>query len=113
MMVLTAGCQPQPFDQERCEQLSMKSFKGIPHSAQLFKNHCQHLTIVYHQQHCQKALESLILQHSLKEIKEKFGEKIEHCFTSNDLKKFGQNPSHEASNVPNRGALSGQIELLK
>lgn len=87
LALLIIGCQ-QEYDLESCNILSMEKYKGIPSSFKKFDQNCKSFDIKYTQNLCQKALEDLIKQKSLKVIQNKYGPPVEHCFTGDDLKRF-------------------------
>jgi len=44
--------------------------------------------VKYTQELCQSALTDLILSNNLSEVKNKYGEPIENCFTEEDIKRY-------------------------
>jgi hypothetical protein len=89
-LFLFLSCQKETFPPEKCEELSMNTFRGDPKSAYAFKSHCQNVPIVHTAEHCQSALNKFIMTGSLELTKKEFGEKVHLCFTKNDLEKFGK-----------------------
>ncbi len=74
---------------EKCQMLSMESYKGSPTATAKFKEKCQGRNNLYYTKElCQKALQTLIITGSRRALKKKYGSKIMNCFTQNDLKKF-------------------------
>lgn len=93
-MLLAFSCskttQINQLSLDECEELSMMTFKAIPHAAVKFKDYCGQYTseIKYTSEHCQKALNELILKGDQAYLEKNFGEKIMKCFTQNDLNSF-------------------------
>lgn len=79
------------YNMEACNKLSMEKYKGIPNSYKNFEQHCKGVEIKYTAELCQSALLVLIRTKSLSEVKNEFGESVEHCFTGDDLKRFNTN----------------------
>lgn len=84
-----AGCN-KSYDLEACNELSMKQFKGFTDAKEKFLKNCQQFEIKYTQELCQSALTDLILSNDLPEVKSKYGDPIEQCFTPQDLKKYNK-----------------------
>ena len=78
----------ESYDQQKCEELSMKAYKGFPREAHDFQKNCVGVKNEYPVAVCQRALEKLILGHGEKKLQQEFGPKIMGCFSNNDLKKF-------------------------
>ena len=91
-LLLLLGCQKE-YDQETCNQLSMKAFKGSPRHAAEFKNNCQNVDVTYTKEICQKALNDLIISSDLESVKKTYGENVVGCFTENDLRAFKKEKS--------------------
>ena len=87
-LFLISSCQKEIYNTEKCNELSQKSFKGMPKAAKSFQDHCQGVSIKYTKELCQKALNDLILSGDYSGVLKKYGKHIAGCFTENDIKKF-------------------------
>ncbi len=81
------SCTSAP-DKDECEELSMKKYKGIPTASNRFDKFCQNISIKYTEKLCQKALIEFMMNGDVTSLKEKYGDKIIHCFTQDDLNRF-------------------------
>jgi len=86
---LLFSCEEKVYNQNVCEELSMKTFKGFPRETKEFQENCKNIKVKYTKSLCQKALESMILGASKELLTKKYGAKVMGCFSQNDLKKFG------------------------
>lgn len=80
----------RPKNQEDCEVLSMKSFRGLPKEAKLFKDHCQNYELTYTKQRCEQALQELMISTNLGKVQKSHGQLIKECFNQSDLKRFAK-----------------------
>lgn len=80
------------YHQEVCEDLSMKTYRGLPRPSKDFKDNCDAFKLTYHQEHCQKALQYLMLGADELRLKKKYGVKIMGCFNKSDLDRFLRRP---------------------
>lgn len=87
-LIAFSSCQPEEYTKEKCNELSQKSFKGMPKAAKEFQDHCQGVPIKYTKEACQKALNDLILTGDYGGVLEKHGKQAAGCFTENDINKF-------------------------
>ena len=87
-LLLITSCSEKAFDQEDCQELSFKMFKGFPKAAHQFNNHCTKKKIYISKEDCQKALASLMLSGSLKRVKEEYSDKVIGCFNQADIDRF-------------------------
>lgn len=85
---LLCSCSNKVYNSDTCDDLSMKSFKGFPKEANEFKTNCKDIEIFYTHELCQQALQKLVMGEPISKLKKDFGEKIDGCFSENDLKKF-------------------------
>ncbi len=90
MILFCTSCQKK-YDLDACNDLSMKKFKGFTDARKKFADHCTHFEVKYSEKLCQSALNELILNNNLAEIKTKYGDPIENCFNNQDLKKYNKN----------------------
>lgn len=86
-MLISYSCNKK-YDLEACNQLSMKKFKGFTDARKKFELNCMTFDVKYTQELCQSALTDLILSNNLSEVKNKYGEPIENCFTEEDIKRY-------------------------
>lgn len=86
LLLIFLGCNKK-YDLESCNELSMKKFKGFTDAKEKFSKNCMNFEVKYTPELCQSALTDLILNNDLTEIKRKYGDPIESCFTPEDLKK--------------------------
>lgn len=87
LITLFLGCNKH-YDQEACNDLSMKKFKGFTDARKKFEDNCKSFTIKYTEELCQSALNELILNHDLARVKTIYGDPIENCFNEQDIKKY-------------------------
>lgn len=87
MAVLTS-CQETVYDQNTCEDLSLKKFRGFPRAAHDFDTNCQSIKVQYTPEKCSLALGKLILGTEMSQLKTIYGERISQCFNQNDIDKF-------------------------
>lgn len=78
----------QEYNQEKCETLSLKSFKGVPTAAHKFNKNCSSFKIQYSKENCQQAFNQLALKGHTKGLKKKYGTRILECFSKSDRRKF-------------------------
>jgi hypothetical protein len=88
ILLTNLSCKKTEYTLADCEELSMKKFKGYTRESHQFDKNCGKFKIHYTGFLCQLALKDLILGTPLIHLEKKHGEKISHCFTENDLKKF-------------------------
>lgn len=82
------ACQKEQYSSSQCDELSQKSFKGMPKAANDFEDHCQGVSIKFTKEVCQKALNDLILSGDYPGVLKKYGQSAAGCFTENDIKNF-------------------------
>lgn len=85
---ISVSCDKKIYSETECNDLSMKSFKGMPKAANEFQKHCQNIKIKYTHELCQEALNELIISGNYSAIIQKYGNPTAGCFTENDLNKF-------------------------
>ncbi|HXH75335.1 MAG TPA: hypothetical protein VNJ08_10245 [Bacteriovoracaceae bacterium] len=88
-LFLLVGCNTK-YDADACNVLSMKRYKGMPKSKNLFEENCKNFEIKYTAELCQEALVYLMKTSSLAETEKEFGGPIKHCFSESDLKRFSK-----------------------
>jgi hypothetical protein len=86
--ILAATSCKKDYNAQVCEELLFKKFKGFPNAANEFSKNCQDVPIKFNQKICQKALKGLVLDGNINRLKRIHGEKVENCFTQNDLLNF-------------------------
>ncbi|MBY0515437.1 MAG: hypothetical protein K2P81_00910 [Bacteriovoracaceae bacterium] len=89
ILTLLSGCQKQ-YDEAACNDLSQKKFRGFTDAPKKFAENCQGFKIKYTVELCQTALNELIISNDLSDLKSKYGDQIENCFTEQDIKKFNK-----------------------
>lgn len=89
ILFITLGCNKK-YDLEACNDLSMKKFRGFTDAKIKFQANCINFEIKYTQELCHAALMELIQTGNLSEVKTKFGDPIEGCFTEQDIQKFNK-----------------------
>lgn len=89
LLLLLVSCN-KTYDQAACEDLAMKKFKGFTDAKKKFADNCTSFKIEYTEEKCQAALNDLILNNDLNRVKTNFGDRIETCFTEQDLKKYNR-----------------------
>ena len=89
LLLILVSCN-KTYDLEACNDLSMKKFKGFTDAKKKFAENCTNFKVTYTEERCQAALNDLILNNDLARVKANFGEKIETCFTDQDLKKYSK-----------------------
>lgn len=87
-ILIFSSCEKKIYTETECNDLSMKSFKGMPKAANEFQKYCQSIIIKYTHDLCQEALNELIISGNYSGIIQKHGNPISGCFTENDLNKF-------------------------
>ena len=87
LLAITLGCNKK-YDQEACNDLSMKKFRGFTDAKIKFQENCMNFEIKYTQEVCHEALMELIQTGKLSEVKKRFGDPVEGCFTEQDIQKF-------------------------
>ncbi len=85
---LLACTKKKEYGQEVCEDLSMKSYRGLPKESKEYKNNCLGVKNQYPYSHCQKALEALMLVGEAQYLESEYGVKIMNCFNKADLHRF-------------------------
>lgn len=90
MICLFISSCTKTYDLDKCNTLSMNSFKGSPVALNRFEKNCQDIEVTYTHQICQAALEDLVSTGSLGKIKELYGNDVSGCFTQNDLNNFNK-----------------------
>lgn len=90
VLFISFGCNNKQYDQESCNDLSMKKYKGFPDAHKKFDENCLNLEIKYTPQLCQSALIDLMKNNNLRAVQEKYGDPIQNCFTGDDLRRFNQ-----------------------
>jgi hypothetical protein len=92
ILLLTFSCTEEKiYNQEVCNDLSMKYFRGLPKPSKDFKDNCSKFKIEYDQKKCQSALQAMMLGSREESLKKKFGDKIMGCFNRGDIQKFLKN----------------------
>jgi hypothetical protein len=90
--LLTISCtEEKVYNEEICNDLSMKFYRGLPKPSKQFKDNCKKYKIQYDQKKCQSALEAMMLGTKQKKLQEKFGDRIMGCFNQGDLDRFLKN----------------------
>lgn len=89
LLTILIGCSKH-YDQEACEELSMKKFRGFPNASRQFDDNCKNFKIKYNQRVCQNAYNKLISTGDIKRLQSRYGEKIIGCFTKKDLKIYSR-----------------------
>ena len=89
ILFLFFSCQ-EKYSVEKCNEISMQRFKGLPHASSEFDKHCVDVNIHYTKETCQNALNDLIVTTKLSQVKKKYGDSIDHCFTGDDLMRFNK-----------------------
>jgi hypothetical protein len=87
-LLFISSCQKETYNSEKCNELSQKSFKGMPKAAKNLQDHCQGVSIKYTKEVCQKALNDLILSGDYPGVLKKYGKNVAGCLTENDIKSF-------------------------
>ncbi len=90
VMLLFFSCN-KTYDLDACNDLSIKKFRGFTDAKKKLEVNCQGFKIKYTEELCQAALNELILSSSLADVKAKYGDPIEGCFSEIDLKKYNTN----------------------
>jgi len=88
LLFLQVSCFGPTINQNYCEEMAMKAYRGWPKASYHFNKFCKKIPIKYSKSLCQKALVKLILGFKDLELKNMFGSKIMNCFTENDLNKW-------------------------
>ena len=92
IILLTLSCTEEKiYNQEVCNDLSMKFFRGLPKPSKEFKDKCKNYKIDYDQKKCQLALQSMMLGSNEESLKKKFGDRIMGCFNQGDRERFLKN----------------------
>ena len=88
LLLFIVSCEKETYTQDKCEDLSIASFRGSPKSAHEFKEHCKGVRNNYPKVTCQKALNKLIMGTGEEALKKEFGSKIMGCFGEEDIRKW-------------------------
>lgn len=92
ILLLTLSCTEEKiYNQEVCNDLSMKFFRGLPKPSKEFKDKCKNFKIEYDQAKCQLALQAMMLGSNENSLKKKFGDKVMGCFNQGDRERFLKN----------------------
>jgi len=88
ILFFTLSCQPKIYDQDTCNTLSFKSFKGSPKALNELNKNCKNINYKYTKEYCQKVLTRFILTGSRSTIMQEFGPRSVECLTEKDIEKF-------------------------
>lgn len=73
-----------------CDGLAMKSYRGLPRPAKLYKEHCEMKVgqLEYSPEVCKRAMGDFMLNGSRKRLSKMFGNRIMECFNKVDIERF-------------------------
>ena len=91
ILLAQSSCFRPMVNQEYCEDMAMRSYRGWPRASNNFNKFCKNIPIKYNKNLCQKALVKLILGFKIVDLETNFGPKIMKCFTKKDLQKWLRN----------------------
>jgi len=79
----------------------MKYYRGLPHPAELYKDHCAKNvgSLEYTPEKCKNALGQLMLHGSERKLKKRFGKRIMECFNQADLDRFLKYPEKSSGKL--------------
>lgn len=78
-----------------CDGLAMKSYRGLPRPAKLYKEHCEKKLkqLEYSPEVCKRAMGDFMLNGNRKRLAKMFGQRIMECFNKVDIERFEKTES--------------------
>lgn len=90
ILALFISCDKKQYTPEICNQLSFRSFKGVPKATIELRKNCHSIKYKYTGQTCQKILTRFILTGSQSIIINEFGKLALNCLSESDLNRFSK-----------------------
>jgi hypothetical protein len=88
ILALLYSCDKKQYTPIMCNQLSFRSFKGVPKATNELRKSCSNIKYKYTSQVCQKILTKFILTGSQSIIIKEFGKLAPNCLSESDLNRF-------------------------